>query len=482
MPRLAPCGLIVLVALLLASCGAPVDESPSPAGRPPNIVIIFTDDQGYADVGVYGAKGFKTPNIDRMASEGVRFTSFYAASSVCSPSRAALLTGSYPLRAGVPNVLFPQSQTGLHPREITIAELLKPLGYATAIFGKWHLGDHPDFLPPAQGFDEYLGLPYSNDMTPDATKNPNPRARRFPPLPLMSGLEAVEREPDQSQLTRRYTERAVDFIERHADQPFFLYLPHTMPHVPLFASKRFAGMSARGLYGDVITEIDWSVGEILSALDRLGLDEHTLVVFLSDNGPWLVKGSHGGSAAPLREGKATTFEGGQRVPAIMRWSGRIPAGAVSDELATAMDLFPTIAGLTGAEIPTDRIIDGKDIWPLMSGTTGATSPHDAFFYYAGRQLQGVRSGRWKLHVPHGYASIEGAELATPSFQGTYAEAEIGLSLFDLDADIGETSNVADAHPEVVERLMELIEHARDDLGDGRTEGRNVRPPGRSTNR
>ena len=481
MQRLFLSGLIAIVALLPAGCQPPVEEAVEPADRPANVVIIFTDDQGYADLGVYGAEGFETPNIDRMAAEGVRFTSFYVASPACSPSRAALLTGSYPQRVGIPRVLFPQLDVGLHPDEITIAELLEPRGYATAIFGKWHLGHHPEHLPPAQGFDEYFGLPYSNDMTPDAAKNPNPPARRHPPLPLIEGLKTVEIEPDQSQITRRYTERAVDFIERNADRPFFLYLPHSMPHLPLFVSEQFAGASERGLYGDVIMEIDWSVGEILGALDRLGLDEQTLVVFASDNGPWLVKGSHSGSAGPLREGKGTTFEGGQRVPAIMRWPGRIPAGLVSDELVTAMDLFPTIAAITGAEMPTDRIIDGKDIWPLMSGSPGATSPHEAFFYYWPDQLQAVRSGRWKLHVPHGYTSIEGAELATSTFQGTYARAEIGLALFDLEADIGETTNVADAHPEVVKRLMGLIERARDDLGDALTgrEGRNVRPAGRA---
>ena len=478
---IGPLFLFVL-ALLAAGCQAPTEEAEAvaPTERPPNVVIIFTDDQGYADLGVYGADGFETPNIDRMASEGVRFTSFYVASPVCSPSRAALLTGSYPQRVSIPRVLFPQFDEGLHPDEITIADLLKPLGYATAVFGKWHLGHHPEHLPQAQGFDEYFGLPYSNDMTPDPAKNPNPPARRHPPLPLIEGVETVEIEPDQSQLTRRYTERAVDFIERHADRPFFLYLPHSMPHLPLFVSERFAGVSDRGLYGDVIMEIDWSVGEILDTLDRLDLDEQTLVVFTSDNGPWLVKGSHSGSAGPLREGKGTTFEGGQRVPAIMRWPGRIAAGLVSDELVTAMDLFPTIAGLTGAPMPTDRILDGKDIWPLMSGAPGAASPHEAFFYYIRNELHAVRAGRWKLHVPHGYRTIEGADLRTPTFQGTYARAEIGLSLFDLEADVGETTNVADAHPEVVERLMELIEQARDDLGDSLTdrEGRNIRPPGR----
>ncbi len=479
----------IRLAVLFLGCAAVVSCDSLGSGehvvapsRPPNVVIIFADDQGYADLGVYGAEGFETPTIDRMAAEGITFTSFYVASPACSPSRAALLTGSYPQRVSIPRVLYPQLNVGLHPDEVTIADLLKPLGYSTAIFGKWHLGHHPEHLPGAQGFDEYFGLPYSNDMTPDATKNPNPPARRHPPLPLIEGLVSVELEPDQSQLTKRYTERAVDFIERNADKPFFLYLPHSMPPLPLFVSDRFSGLSERGLYGDVIMEIDWSVGEIMNALDRLGLNEQTLVIYTSDNGPWLVKDSHSGSAGPLREGKGTTFEGGQRVPAVMRWPGHIPPGLVSEEMVTTMDLLPTIARIAGAEVPQDRIIDGKDIWPLMSGVPDAVTPHEAFFYYWPDQLHAVRSGRWKLHVPHGYATIEGAELATATFQGTYAQASIGLSLFDLNIDIGETNNVANQHPEVVERLLVLIEQARDDLGDALTnqEGQNIRPAGRAT--
>ena len=450
--------------------------------RPPNIIIIFTDDQGYADIGRFGAEGFETPHLDRMAAEGATFTSFYVASSGCSPSRAALLTGSYPQRVSMPRVLSPQENVGLHPDEITIADLLKPLGYATAAVGKWHLGDHPEHLPLAQGFDEYFGLPYSNDMTPDPTKNPNPPARRWPPLPLLDQSEVVEIEPDQSQLTRRYTERAVDFIERNADRPFFLYLPHSMPHLPLFVSERFAGASIRGLYGDVMMELDWSVGEVLETLERLEIDQQTLVVFTSDNGPWLIKGSHSGSAGRLREGKGTTFEGGQRVPAIMRWPGHIPPSLVVEELVTAMDLFPTVAALVGAELPRDRILDGKDIWPLMAGRSGAVTPHDAFFYYWPDQLHAVRSGRWKLHVPHSYRTVDGGKLATRTFQGIYGQGKIGLSLFDLENDVGETTNLAHENPEVVTRLLALIEQARDDLGDALTgrEGRNIRPPGRVT--
>ncbi len=317
-------------------------------------------------------------------------------------------------------------------------------------------------------------------MTPDSTKNPNPYARRHPPQPLVENLTVIETEPDQSQLTRRYTERAVAFIEQNKDQPFFLYLPHTFPHMPLFASDAFNGQSERGLYGDVIMEIDWSTGQIFETLRRLGLDEHTLVVFTSDNGPWLVKGTNSGSAGPLREGKGTTFEGGHRVPLLMRWPGKIPAGAVSPEIVTAMDLMPTIARLTGALLPEDHRFDGKDISPLMTGQPGAKTPHEAFFYYNGRQLQAVRSGRWKLHVPHRYRSIHGATLSSPTHPGAYVQDSIGLALFDLETDLGETTDVAAQHPAIVERLLGLIDRARDDLGDALTgrEGANVRPPAR----
>ena len=461
---------MTLTVTLAVACGAPGDRREPPDTIPPNVVLILTDDQGYGDVGVYGATDIETPNLDRMAADGIRFTSFSVSTSVCSPSRAALLTGMYPLRVGIPRVLMPQDEVGLDPSVITIAELLGTRGYATAAFGKWHLGHRPTDLPPNHGFDEYFGLPYSNDMTPDAAKNPNPPARRHPPLPLVEGLEVIEIEPDQTQLTRRYTERAVEFIERHRDRPFFLYLPHSMPHTPLYVSERFAGRSRRGLYGDVIMEIDWSVGEILASIERLGLDERTLVIFLSDNGPWLVKGDHSGSAGTLREGKATAFEGGHRVPAIARWPGHIPAGQVSDALATAMDIMPTVAGLAGAHLPVDRTFDGKDVWPILSGQPGATSPHDAFYYYLGQELRAVRSGRWKLVLPHRYDSIHGASLRTDTFQGTYAQAEIGLSLFDLESDVGEATDVAADHPAIVERLLEVADAARRDLGDSLTDG------------
>jgi len=433
--------------------------------RLPNFIIILTDDQGYADVGVYGAQGFETPSLDRLAREGIRFTSFYMANSACSPSRAALLTGSYPDRIGIPVVLGPRSTIGLNPEEITIAELLKSRGYATAAVGKWHLGDHPLFLPTNQGFDAYFGLPYSNDMSPDPRNNPRPHARLHPPLPLIRDTTIIEQEPNQSTLTRRYTEEAIAFIEAHAGQPFFVYLAYTFPHVPLYASDEFRGTTEQGLYGDVIREIDWSVGRILATLERLGLDEHTLVAFTSDNGPWLIFGNHAGSAGPLREGKGTTFEGGQRVPGIVRWPGHVPAGQVSDELVTAMDFLPTLARLADAELPADRVIDGHDIWPLLAGAPGARSPYQRFFYYRAGQLQAVRSGRWKLHVPHAYRTTVGGVIGRDGTPGSYAQAEIGLSLFDLEADIGETTDVAAQHPEVVERLLWFIEEGRHDIGD-----------------
>ncbi len=464
--------LIRLIACLLLS--TPILAASAAEDRPPNVVIIFTDDQGYADVGVLGAEGFETPHLDRMAAEGRTFTSFYAAQAVCSASRAALLTGCYPNRIGIIGALGPGSKTGLNPNEVTIAEMLKPLGYATAIFGKWHLGDDPQFLPTRHGFDEYFGLPYSNDMWPN-----HPTAGdRYPPLPLIEGEEVIELNPDQRNLTTWYTERAVSFIERNKDQPFFLYVPHSMPHVPLFVSDKFDGKSERGLYGDVIMEIDWSVGQILDTLRRLDLSENTLVVFTSDNGPWLSYGDHGGSAGPLREGKGTTFDGGQREPTLAWWPGHIPAGTSTDEPAMTIDLLPTIAALTGASVP-DHPIDGLDISPLLLGDPDARSPHDALYFYWARELQAVRSGPWKLHLPHDYRSLNG-DGGSGGQPAPYISRTIGLALFNLDNDIGESTDVKDDHPEVVDRLQALVERARAELGDTSTDqqGSGVRPPGR----
>lgn len=457
------------------------------SGSKPNFIVILCDDQGYGDAGCYGAKGFETPNLDRMAAEGIRFTDFYVASAVCSPSRAALMTGCYSQRIGLPEVLHPWSEIGISSEETTIAELLKQQGYATACYGKWHLGHHPQFLPTRHGFDEFFGLPYSNDMWPKHPTKPN----FFPDLPLIENEDVIEFNPDQSQLTTRYTERAVKFIRDHKEVPFFLYLPHAMPHVPLFVSDKFKGKSKQGLYGDVMMEIDWSVGEILKTLDEEGLDQNTFVVFISDNGPWLSYGDHAGSAGPLREGKTTTFDGGQRVPCIMRWPGKIPAGKVCHEMATAMDLLPTFANLTGAPLPKHKI-DGKNSWPLISGQPNARTPYEAFYYYNVWKLEAVRSGKWKLHLPHKYFGF--GEGGTGGYPGKSVWKEIDLALFDLEKDPGEQHDVSATHPEVVERLLALAEKSRQDIGDAekkvvkgkdffdartfyRIRGNNVREPG-----
>ncbi|WP_425398501.1 sulfatase family protein [Aeoliella sp.] len=455
----------------------------------PNIVVIFIDDMGYADIGPFGAEDYTTPNLDRMAAEGMVLTDFHSSTAVCSASRASLLTGCYSTRVSILGALGPNSKVGLNPDEITIAELCKSKGYATAVFGKWHLGDEEPFLPTNQGFDEWFGLPYSNDMWPlhpDLVRlppNAERRKRGYPPLPLYEGTKVVDEEvtaEDQEQLTTQYTEHAVDFIRRNREQPFFLYVPHSMVHVPLFVSDKFKDKSGAGLYGDVVMEVDWSVGQILEALKQEGLDENTLVMFTSDNGPWLSYGSHAGSAGPLREGKATMFEGGYRVPCVARWPGKIKPGTKCDELAGTIDLLPTIAGLIGAEVPTDRQIDGKDIWPLLSGAPDAESPHDYYYCYWQRELQAIRDPQWKLHFPHSFPSLEGREGGQDGMPVRYSPSKIGLELFDLQNDPGETTNVFDDHPEVVARLQAAAEKAREDLGDAlqQKKGSGVRPPGR----
>lgn len=441
----------------------------------PNVVLFFIDDMGYADIGSFNqdktTMGYSTPNLDRMAAEGIRLTSFYVPQAVCSASRAALLTGCYSNRVGISGALDHRANYGINPDETTLGEVFKSRGYATAIYGKWHLGHLPQFLPTRHGFDEYFGLPYSNDMWP------NHPTGTYPELPLIENDKVIQLMPDQSQLTTQYTEHAVSFIERNKDKPFFLYVPHSMPHVPLFVSDKFKGKTKRGLFGDVIEEIDWSVGQVLETLKRLKLDNNTLVIFTSDNGPWLSYGNHAGSAKPLREGKGTEFDGGVREPFIARWPGKIPAGAVSREPLMTIDLLPTLAKLIGAQTPKDRIIDGLNIWPILSGKK-VKSPHDALYFYWGKELQAVRAGKWKLHLPHTYRFIE-----TPGANGkpgkdTYPKLE--LALYDLEADIGETTNLADKHPEVVKQLMVFVERARADLGDSLTqrEGKNVRLAGR----
>lgn len=465
-------------------------SAPPPPPPPPNIVIIFTDDQGYADVGVFGAKGFSTPHLDQLAADGMRFTDFYVAQPVCSASRAALLTGCYPNRIGIAGALGPRARHGINENEVTIAELCKSRGYATAIFGKWHLGHHQQFLPLQHGFDEYLGTPYSNDMWPlhpnyahfpDATER---RKRGYPDLPFFQDNEIIDAEvepEDQQQFTRWLTEGAVDFINRNKDRPFFLYVPHPMPHVPLYTSEDYTNVSEQGRYGDVITEIDWSAGQILDALHNNDLDDNTLVIFTTDNGPWLSYGDHAGSALPLREGKGTTFEGGVRVPCIMRWPGHIPAGTECNEPVMTIDVLPTVAAIIDADLP-DHVIDGRSILPLMEAEEGATSPHEAlFFYYHANHLESMRSGKWKLHFPHGYRTMIGREPGSGGTPGKYDYGKkTGLELYDLAADVSETTDVAADNPEVVQRLVAMADAMRDDLGDKLTEKKPTgnRPPGR----
>jgi arylsulfatase A-like enzyme len=430
--------------------------------RLPNIVLIFTDDQGYGDVGCYGAEGFETPNLDGMAAQGIRFTDFYVAQPVCGASRAALLTGCYPNRLHLHGAPDHRARHGIHADETLLSEILKPRGYATAIYGKWHLGHLPPFLPTRHGFDEYFGLPYSNDMWPWHPERPDD----YIDLPLIEGEEIVEYNPDMDRLTTRYTERAVDFIRRNRSRPFFLYLPHSMAHVPLGVSERFRGRSAQGLYGDVMMELDWSVGEVLSTLKELGLEDDTLVLFTSDNGPWISYGDHAGSSGPLREAKGTTWDGGVRVPFIARWPGRIPESTVCREPAMTIDILPTIAGLLGGELPP-LPIDGKDIWPLLSAEPGAASPQEGYYFYQGNRLEAVRSGRWKLHFPHRYRTLSGREGGTGGIPVPYEQTETGLALFDLVADPGERLNRAEEHPEVVNRLTALAEAFDADLQGNR---------------
>ncbi len=454
--------------------------------RLPNFVIVFIDDMGYADVGPFGAKGYETPNLDRMAEEGRMFTDFYVTQAVCSASRAGLMTGCYNVRVGILGALGPKATHGIHADEVTLAEIVKQKGYAAACYGKWHLGHHPKFLPTNNGFDEYFGLPYSNDMWPYhpgvAHLSIDERLKRWPHLPLIEGTKIIDTEvtgQQQTQLTTWYTEHAVDFINRNKERPFLLYVPHSMVHVPLYVSDKFRGKSERGLFGDVVMELDWSMGQIFDTLRKHKLENHTMVVFTCDNGPWLSYGDHAGSAGPLREGKGTMFDGGCREPTLMWWPGKIPAGTVCKEPAMTIDILPTIAELIGAELP-GHAIDGKSIWPLIAGQPGAKSPHEAYYLYYGTQLQAVRMGKWKLHFPHGYRTLGGRPGGTGGIPVKYEQAKIGLALFDLESDVGETTNVAEEHPEIVARLKELADRMRTELGDSaaKQKGSGVRQAGR----
>ena len=430
-----------------------------PSKKLPNIVLIFLDDVGYADFGVFGARGYSTPNIDKLAHNGMKFTDFHAAQGVCSASRAGLLTGCYPNRVGVTGALMPWSKTGLNPAEETIAELLKSVGYSTGCVGKWHLGHEKKFLPLQQGFDEYLGLPYSNDMWPvDYDGNPikNGRMKRYPQLPLIEGNEKIAEIrtlKDQATLTTRYTEWALSFIERHKSKPFFLYMPHSMAHIPLAVSDKFKGKTKRGLYGDVMMEIDWSVGQVVSKLKQCGLLDNTLIILTSDNGPWLCFGNHAGSAWPLREGKGTMWEGGCREPCIMSWPGHIPKDSVCRKLASTIDILPTLCAITGARLPK-RKIDGVNILNLMLGRKDA-EPRGQFVYYYGNELQAMRVGPWKLNFPHKYRSVVGMRPGENGHSGHYTKARTGWELYNLQSDISEVRNVADLYPEKVRQLREL---------------------------
>ncbi|MBS1829238.1 MAG: sulfatase [Acidobacteria bacterium] len=454
------------------------------AAREPNLIIIYADDQGWGDLSSYGNPYIRTPRIDRMAAEGIRFTDFYA-QPFCGPSRAALMTGTYPPRNSMMFNHLPRAKTGIHANEVTLAELLKTRGYATMIVGKWHLGDAPPFLPTRHGFDKWFGLPYSNDMWPfhpktEKHEHEDPRLTEirkraemtgyqgqgdiyprnwFPDLPLMRDNDVVELNPDQTELTKRYNQEALGFITANREKPFFLYLAHSMPHVPLHPSKEFAGRSLRGKYGDVIEEIDSGVGRLLDHVKSLGLDQNTLIVFTSDNGPWLHYGIDAGSAGPLRDGKGTLWEGGVRVPAVFRWPGKIPAGRVTSEIAANIDIYSTFAALAGAALPKDRTIDSLNLWPFLSGQA-AKSPRESFFYYSGEvfykaedgrpkhssKLEAVREKRWKLWLTTG-------------------------ALYDLQEDIGEKRDVAKFHPDIAARLRKMAEAFDASLQ------RNVRPLG-----
>lgn len=439
----------------------------------PNIILIFADDLGYGDLGCYGSQRNRTPNLDRLAAEGMRFTDFYVAAPVCSPSRAALMTGCYPRRVGLEGgddfiVLLPGDSIGLHPDETTIPSLLKSAGYCTKMIGKWHLGDQPEFLPTRHGFDSYFGLPYSNDMAPDLGRTLGAGRRPMPPLPLLHDEDVVERDPNQAWLTDRYTAEAIRFIEANAEEeaPFFLYLAHMYVHKPIYAPQQYLRESNNGVYGAAVEHMDAAAGALLDTLKRLNIDEDTLVIFTSDNG----SGDRAeGSNQPLRGFKGQTWEGGMREPCIMRWPNGIRAGSICSELVTAMDLLPTFAQLAGKERPTDRVIDGQDISPLLLGHPDAHRPYEAFFYYgptatSGEQpkevgtLHAVRSGKWKLHL-------------------------LRDELYDLDADIGEQNNIIAEHPAVVSRLRALADDCRHDLGDSHTgvEGSYCRPAGHVEN-
>jgi arylsulfatase A-like enzyme len=428
---------VLLAAVLSAAVSA----------RPPNVVVIFIDDMGYGDIGPFGATKQRTPHLDRMAKEGMKLTSFYA-TPVCSVSRAQMMTGCYGARISVPGVYFPGQSVGLNPAEVTVAERLKEKGYATQMVGKWHLGDQPEFLPTRQGFDHYLGIPYSNDMLKISTET------KVPVVPLLRDEKIAELMDGEGQrrLVELYTKEAVDFIGRNKDKPFYLYFAHNAVHTPIYPGAAFAGKSQNGRFGDWVEEVDWSVGQVLDALRSQGLDKDTLVVFTSDNGPWLTKGTDGGSAGPLRGGKGSTWEGGVRVPTIAWWPGRVPAGSVNDAVAVTIDLLPTFVSLAGGTVPATPVIDGRDITSILLGQS-KESAHEAHFYFSGYDLQAVRQGRWKL-----------ALVPQPEDMGKRAKTPPGLRLYDLDTEIGEQTDVAAQHPEIVAKLKTFADKMSSEIG------------------
>lgn len=470
---------ILLNTSMIAVAAESNASGPASSSKLPNIVLIFADDLGYSDLGCYGATKWKTPRLDQLASQGIRFTDFHVTQPVCSASRASLLTGCYANRIGIHGALGPKSKTGINASETTLAELVKQRGYATGIVGKWHLGHQKEFLPLQHGFDTYLGLPYSNDMWPS---NPN-AAGNYPNLPLMRDNTVIDDDvtaEDQAKLTAAYRDFSVDFIRSHAKAPFFLYFAHTFPHVPLYAGEAFRGKSGAGTYGDVIEEFDSAVGAILDELDSQGIAENTLVLFTSDNGPWLIYGDHAGAAGPWREGKATVFEGGIRVPMVGRWPARIPPGINQDQLCSTIDILPTVARILDVPLPSEKV-DGKDIYDLLTGVENAKTPHEAlYFYYGVNQLQAVRSGPWKLLLPHSTTLIEGGQPGMGGKRGRYERFQLERpQLYNLDLDPGERLDLAIQNETQLAAMLDLAEKARVELGDSLTkrEGAENRLPG-----
>ena len=468
---------VLFVSLMLAITIPSCVEQPLISEKP-NVIIIFTDDLGYSDLSSYGSVAYQTPNIDRLAAEGARFTDFYVSQPICTASRASLMTGAYANRIGLNGALGPSTGIGIHPDETTLGELFQRNDYRTALFGKWHLGKFPEFFPTRHGFDEFYGIPYSNDMWPFHPENPE----AWPDLPLYDGQEITGYNTDQSRFTTDLTQRSIKFIESavNDEAPFFLYLPHPMPHVPLFVSEERANNSGAGLYGDVVNEIDWSVGEIMQTLEDLGIEENTFLIFTSDNGPWLSYGNHAGSAHPLREGKGTVFEGGVRVPFIVRWPQFIPPQTVIKAPAMTIDILPTFAELLGDDrgsLP----IDGVSIWKLLTNQIDSPVQEAYYFYYNDNELQAIRSGEWKLHFPHTYRTMIGQTSGADGTPGSYNyEVNTGLELYNLTDDMAEQHNVAIEYPGVVDRLAKLADLKRKQLGDTLTNqpGSELREPGR----